>query len=216
MNRLLYIGGLLALYGGVLRAQSSVASAHFLLHQPGDSLELVNIGQNQDAPYLITFAVKDSTTRLRIESDGAVWMEQQKEAVWQLTALQTGGRLYRFASPLIIAPTEIRINKANTAKTTYAISGKTGVLQLETVATGFESVETPLRNFTDCLKLEIKITWLENNRPVQRVEQMEWYAKGIGLVKMIKNTYQGDKRVTVDASLAKATVGGKPIAGRKR
>ncbi len=218
MIKLLPLSVLVVAVLGVVQAQSPIVLSDFLTNRATDTLEFENIMREQLQTHTIVFLPTHNTMAeiLRAESDGQQLWEKLEAQAWQLYALQIDNHILNLEKPLPILPADAQASKMYTAQCNYTTTGKKGTLTIEAFSGGFESAATPLRNFIDCLKVEIRLTMLENSRQVYRIDRIEWYARGIGLVKMIKNTYRNGARTTVDAALLKATLGGKPLEGRKK
>ena len=213
----LRLGLLMWIFAGSLHAQSTINLAEYLTNQAGDTLVFENIAA-QNLPYfsILFFQTEQIEGLLRRESDAQIKQEKLDLESWKLLSLAVNSNKFNLEKTIELFPINVHINKTYTSSTNYTSSATRGILKIEAFTPGFESAQTPLRNFTDCLKLEIRLVFIENNTPVRRIELIEWYAKGAGLVKMIKNTYQNKIRTTVAASLTKATLGGKNLEGRKR
>lgn len=212
----LRLGLLMWIFAGSLHAQSTINLAEYLTNQAGDTLVFENIAA-QNLPFfsILFFQTEQIEGLLRRESDAQIKQEKLDKESWKLLSLAVNSHKFNLEKTIELFPINVQINKTYTSSTNYTSSSTSGILKIEAFTPGFESVQTPLRNFTDCLKLEIRLAFIENNTPVRRIELIEWYAKGAGLVKMIKNTYQNKIRTTVAASLTKATLGGKNLEGRK-
>lgn len=212
----LRLGLLMWVFAGSLHAQSTINLAEYLTNQAGDTLVFENIAA-QNLPHfsILFFQTEQIEGLLRRESDAQIKQEKLDKEGWKLLSLAVNSHKFNLEEAIEIFPVHTEINKNYSFSTNYTASNTKGILKIEAFIPGFESAQTPLRNFTDCLKLEIRLVFIENDTPVRRIELIEWYAKSVGLVKMIKNTYQNKTRTTVAASLTKATLGGKTLEGRK-
>lgn len=212
----LRLGLMMLVFAGSLRAQSTINLAEYLTNQAGDTLVFENIvAQNLPSFSILFFLTEQMEGLIRRESDALIRQEKLDKESWKLLSMAMNSRKINLEKPTDIFPVNIEINKNYTFSTSYTTSTSRGILTIEAFSKGFETAQTPLRNFTDCLKLEIRLIFIENKNPVQRIELIEWYAKGTGLVKLIKNTYENNNRTIVAASLKQATLGGKNLEGRR-
>ncbi|MBK7870241.1 MAG: hypothetical protein IPJ74_05900 [Saprospiraceae bacterium] len=201
----------------LITAQNSISIADYIINQSGDSLVFENIARPELPLHYLQFQADSSSQQFwRIESDGQRRWESKDQEGWKLYALSLTAQTYMLENPLLLYPVIFEKYKIYNSKTPYTTDETTGVLTLEVNAQGFETAQAPLRNFTDCLKIEIRMSFTEKNNPVLVIEIIEWYAKNIGLVKMIKNTYYKNSRTTIAGLLQKAQLSGKPLEGRKQ
>ncbi len=213
----LRLGLMILVFAGSLRAQSTIHLAEYLTNQAGDTLVFENIAaQNLPSFSILFFQTEQIEGLIRRESDAQIRQEKLDKESWKLLSMALNSRKINLEEAVELFPINVQVNKNYTFSTNYTSSSTRGTLKIEAFTPGFESAQTPLRNFTDCLKLEIRLIFIENKTPVRRIELIEWYAKDFGLVKLIKNTYENNTRTTVATSLQQATLGGKPLEGRKR
>ncbi|MDX1942651.1 MAG: hypothetical protein SFU99_18950 [Saprospiraceae bacterium] len=216
MIKKLGLGLIFMLLWRLTTAQSGILIADYLTNQASDSLIFENIARPELPLHHLYFQVDSASQELwRVESDGQRRLESKNQEGLKLKAFGFANQEYVFTNPLLLYPTTFEKYKIYNSKTPYKTGETAGTLTLEVNAQGFETAQTPLRNFTDCLKIETKLVFTEKNKSVLVIEIIEWYAKSIGLVKIIKNTYQGNSRATIAGLLKKAQLSGKALDGRK-
>ncbi len=216
---------------GVVSAQQQFVLAEYALMEPGDTL--IYEGSAGKEIYADTFAYAENTFRNHLVTKKAIAQKGYRYEKWgesdvEIYQINTADKqAFVLEKPLKWLPASPVLRQVYRDSTRYnelkdnALQS-TGVLILETTVEGFMSVQTPLRNFVDCLSISTKMTCRYPNGKRVITEWKDYYAKKIGLAQSIVRYHQVEAngkatplQVTM-LQLKKATIGGKPLEGKVR
>jgi|APTNR8051073442_1049403.scaffolds.fasta_scaffold01021_6 hypothetical protein len=211
-------------------SQQAFATGDYFPNQLGDSLQFANALGDKLPPYILAWsqqeAFKGDTLVVRSESTGDSRLEEYLPgkglAVFKI-ALKEGQEVL-LERPIILIPDSVRQWQTYKDAVPYSLVEKgvkkgTGTQRFEVKVEGGDSAKTSLFNFSECLVIHTTSERKDGNTGTVRGYKLkEWYAKGIGLVKVVGEHYwlnpQGKPvkpPVKIAAILERALVNGEEI-----
>ena len=205
-------------------AQDSIIIANFLPNQLGDQLFYEQANLN----YTFTLHYQDARTISPValiacnKGQSTQYLETtDKKEGWQIAQIIYNKSRKICERPLNILPAKVETNQHYKDEVTFynfenGIRKKQGKISTETLVLPLQAVETPLRDFQNCLVLQRSITQ-RIGKKILTEEWQEWYAKDIGLVKANGHIYSVSPKKgktlekEVQLSLDKAIINGKTV-----
>ena len=220
---LLLIAGLGPL---MLQAQARYCLADYLSNSPNDTLQLryalpaYRIGQ----PMLLSFEALENGLIKRVlnsETYQSYAIDSlQGWAIHQLGEVQ--GVTYLLEEPLVLAPNIVAQGEEFFGQTSYTAlengrrTGK-GMVSSKVKIQGHDSTSSYLYNFGDCLVLRTTLEYHTPDGVAIGQELKQWFARGVGLVKVAGTQYKKNKNgqfvfsEKLAALLEEAFIGGKKL-----
>jgi len=210
--------------------QQAFAVKDYFPNQVGDSLQLLNALGEKLPPLIIAWpkleGFKGDTLAKRTESGGEARLERyafgKGLSIFKMETRE--GLDVLLQRPLVLLPDTVLRWQTYTDATPYVLSEKgvkrgSGTQSFEVKVDGGDSAKTPLFNFSDCLVIHTTAERKDaSSGSVRGYKLKEWYAKGIGLVKVVGESYwlnpQGKHvkpPVKIAAMLERALVNGEEI-----
>lgn len=189
------------LISGPAFGQQAFAVRDYFPNQLGDSLQLANALGEKLSPYVLAWprreAFKGDTLLVRRENTGDSRLEEYLPgkglAVYKMT-LKEGQELL-LERPVMLIPDSVRQWQTYKDEVPYTLIEKgikkgTGTQRFEVNVEGANSAITPLFNFSECLVIHTTSERKDGTTGTVRGYKLkEWYAKGIGLVKVVGEYY---------------------------
>jgi len=210
--------------------QQAFSARAYFPNQLGDSLQLANALGDKLPPYVLAWAkmeaFKNDTLLVRSESNGDSRLEEYLPgkglAIYKIDLKEDQEVLLE--RPVILIPDSVRQWQTYKDAVPYTLVEKgikkgSGTQSFEVKVEGGDSAKTPLFNFSECLVIHTTSERKDGTTgSVRGYKLKEWYAKGIGLVKVVGEHYwlnpQGKPvkaPVKVAAMLERALVNGEQI-----
>lgn len=209
--------------------QGAFSIADYLPYQVGDSLVYQNAMREDERSVLhlpgLQFFRGDSLLRVA-DSRGGYRLERIGADGRSMYALFDGkGSEMIFKAPIQWLPAAVQQGHEIDSSYAYTLFEKgrklrDGQQHLRVTVKGHDSTRTPLRNFADCLLIHTDTYTQLKSGARQGTTTSEWYAKGVGLVKIATETYRTDLKgartsLQKDAMiLYRAKVGGEWMFGK--
>ncbi|NUO03045.1 MAG: hypothetical protein HUU01_20745 [Saprospiraceae bacterium] len=181
--------------------QHAFATQAYFSNQLGDSLQLANALGEKLSPYVISWTkrepFKGDTLLVRSENTGEARLEEYLPgkglAVFKISTRE--GQEILLERPVILIPDSVRQWQTYKDAVPYTLIEKgvkkgTGTQTFEVKVEGANSAITPLFNFSECLVIHtISERKDAATGSIRGYKLKEWYAKGIGLVKVVGEYY---------------------------
>lgn len=201
---------------GLAQADAQINIADYLVGQANDTLEFANLNGEALSPHFIFYQSADADL-LQIEQDGYQMKQLINENGWQLSGIQWLEDLFLFEQPVTLLPARAKLRHTYTGNIPFhSNTVGNGNCTFQITMLGFESAETPLRNFVDCLKIQFVLNLQMDNQAICTIESSSWHARKYGLVKFIRKIKTTNEHQVVAALLKSAIIQGKPLDGNAR
>lgn len=210
--------------------QQAFSAKDYFPNQLGDSLQFANALGEKLPPYILAWATQEAfkgdTLTVRSENTGDSRLEEYLPgkglAVFKIM-LKEGQELL-LERPVILIPDSVRQWQTYKDAVPYTLVEKgvkkgSGIQSFEVKVEGGDSAKTPYFNFSECLVIHTTSERKDGTTGTIRGYKLkEWYAKGIGLVKVVGEHYWKNSQgkpvkapVKMAAILDRALVNGEEI-----
>ena len=215
MKKIFFILLLLNIIASQTIAQTIFKLKKYIPNKIGIEWQFKNNVNDGLSPIVIRNAQKiDGKTR-REENNGDYRLQNITKNGLEIYKLYfVGNRFIEYENPIVLMPNKLKIGAVHQSETRYKTFinnelKEQGTQIYEVRIERLEDAQTPLRNYKNCLVIRTHALRIDESGSQKGYELEEWYAKGVGAVKVVGTLFwknkQGETLRTfkVDAALEK-------------
>jgi hypothetical protein len=223
-NKILLIFLIILVISISASAQKTFKLEDYILSNVGDEWQYKNLAPEGLSPIVVNVSekidFKGVSTLKRDENNGDYRLQTLDKKGLKIYQLYfTGDSVVEYEQPIRLMPAKLKEGKIYKSESRYNYLVKGGIIDsgmqtYEVKVVGTQDITIGEKTFENCLLLTTKANRTDSSGAKKGYLLREWYAKGIGAVKVTGTIYwdgKGGKRTRtfyIDAEIEKAKVNG--------